>query len=174
MEGREITNVFRAYSHKDIDLISPIVRLLRVGWVWRLVFYDVDSITPGKKWREERDEALTHADLVLVFWCFHSSESDEVQYEYQAAISAKKDLLPLLLDATPLPADLREFQWIDFRNLTGFSHNRQQKQELRKTRVERRSGLRAVEDLDSDQLAMLETLDMEFSSRTGLPAPKSY
>jgi hypothetical protein len=60
--------------------------------------------------------------LVVIFWCDHASRSDEVAKEWKAAIEQQKDLLPLLLDATPLPSELGEFQWIDFRETVGPHH----------------------------------------------------
>jgi LPXTG-motif cell wall-anchored protein len=48
--------------------------------------------------------------------------SASVSEEWTAAIEQKKDLLPLLLDATPLPKPLSEFQYIDFRGTVGDNH----------------------------------------------------
>jgi hypothetical protein len=114
------TNVFVSYSHADASLVAPVVKLLRVNK--SLVFQDVDSIEPGKRWRGEIARGLADSHLVVVFWCSHASRSDEVAKEWQAAVAQNKDLLPLLLDATPLPAPLAEFQWIDFRDTVGASH----------------------------------------------------
>lgn len=119
MAGEPI-NVFVSYSHADAPLVAPVVKLLRVNK--SLVFQDVDSITPGKRWRGEIARGLDQSHLVVVFWCQHASRSDEVAREWQAAIAQNKDLLPLLLDATPLPAPLGEFQWIDFRATVGANH----------------------------------------------------
>ena len=51
----------------------------------------------------------------MVFWCSHSRSSEEVRKEYTAAIEQQKEVLPLLIDDTPLPAELAEYQYIDFR-----------------------------------------------------------
>jgi hypothetical protein len=115
------TNVFVSYSHADAPLVAPVVRLLRINK--SLVFQDVDGIEPGKRWRSELARALAEAHLVVVFWCDHASRSTEVSKEWKAAIKQKKDLLPLLLDATPLPPALDEFQWIDFRGTVGANHS---------------------------------------------------
>ena len=114
------TAVFLSYSHADASLVAPVVKLLRVNK--SLVFQDIDRIRPGKKWREEIADALAEAQLVVVFWCAHASRSDEVAREWKTAIEQRKDLLPLLLDATPLPAELSEYQWIDFRGTVGANH----------------------------------------------------
>ncbi|MGH8729726.1 MAG: TIR domain-containing protein [Burkholderiales bacterium] len=76
-----------------------------------------------KRWRSEIARGLAESHMVVVFWCDHASRSDEVSKEWNAAIEQKKDLLPLLLDATPLPPELGEFQWIDFRGTVGPNHS---------------------------------------------------
>jgi hypothetical protein len=114
------TNVFISYSHSDESLVAPVVRLLRVND--SLVFQDKDRIPPGKRWREEIARALAESNLVVVFWCHHASKSEEVSGEWMAAVEQKKDLLPLLLDETPLPPALGAFQWIDFRGVVGGTH----------------------------------------------------
>lgn len=114
-------NVFVSYSHADASLVAPVVRLLRVNK--SLVFQDTDRIPPGKRWRDEIAKALAESNLVVVFWCHHAFRSNEVSSEWRAAIEQEKDLLPLLLDATPLPSELGDFQWIDFRGTVGTNHS---------------------------------------------------
>ncbi len=114
-------NVFVSYSHADAALVAPVVRLLRVNR--SLVFQDTDRILPGKRWRDEIAKALGESNLVVVFWCHHAFRSNEVSKEWRAAIELDKDLLPLLLDSTPLPSELRDFQWIDFRGTVGANHD---------------------------------------------------
>ena len=116
-------NIFVSYSHRDAELVSPVVKLLRLNTP--LVFHDTDSIPTGKKWREQVSHALDQAHLVVLFWCAHSSRSDEVENEYRSALQLHKDILPVLLDDTPLPAALGEFQWIDFRSVVRPSHEKE-------------------------------------------------
>jgi hypothetical protein len=113
-------SVFVSYSHDDVALVTPIVKLLRLNKT--LVFQDMDSIELGRRWREQASRALAEARLIVLFWCVHSSRSSEVESEYRSALKTGKDLLPVLLDATPLPAELSEFQWIDFRGTVGANH----------------------------------------------------
>ncbi len=120
MPGQD-TKVFVSYSHADASLVAPVVKLLRVNQ--SLVFQDIDGIRVGKRWRNEIARALAESHLVVVFWCDHANRSDEVSKEWKAAIEQGKDLLPLLLDATPLPLELSAFQWIDFRGTVGPSHS---------------------------------------------------
>jgi hypothetical protein len=117
----QTVNVFVSYSHADASLVAPVVRLLRVNK--SLVFQDTDRIPPGKRWRDEIAKALAESNLVVVFWCDHACRSTQVSSEWKAAIDQDKDLLPLLLDATPLPPELEQFQWIDFRGTVGANHS---------------------------------------------------
>lgn len=86
------------------------------------MFQDTDSIQPGKKWRREIAKGLAESQQVVVFWCDHARSSDEVTKEWTTALELDKDLLPLLLDATPLPPALNEYQWIDFQEIIGSTH----------------------------------------------------
>lgn len=104
--------IFISYSHHDRALVTPVVGLLRVSKA--RVFHDLDSIEPGRKWKEEIENALERAALVMIFWCTHSARSDEVRRELEFALELKKDILPVLLDRTPLIPALAEFQFIDF------------------------------------------------------------
>ncbi len=63
-----------------------------------------------------------HFDRSSHFIEVPASKSIEVSNEWKEAIEQKKDLLPLLLDETPLPPQLSEFQWIDFRDTVGLAH----------------------------------------------------
>lgn len=112
--------IFVSYSHSDGNLVGPVVQLLRASAAH--VFRDADDIPAGKKWREELSTALTDARLIMVFWCDHASASPEVQKEYSAAIAQGKDVLPVLIDDTPLPPDLAEYQYIDFRGVFPRGH----------------------------------------------------
>ncbi len=109
--------VFASYSHDDASLVGPVVALLRASRA--LVFLDRDRIPPGTKWRDEIHRALGDAHQVVVFWCEHSRSSPEVADEWQKAIALSKEVLPLLLDETPLPPGLADYQWIDFRRVVG-------------------------------------------------------
>lgn len=107
------TNSFASYGRRDYEIVRPFVEILRVPD--RLVFLDRDSILPGRKWRAEIEQALTDANVVFVFWTKNASKSVWVKREYNFAIRQNKQVIPVLLDSTPLPRTLKKFQWIDFR-----------------------------------------------------------
>lgn len=117
--NRSKTRVFISYSRADEALVTPIVKLMRA--IGNSVFQDVDSIQPGMKWRTVIEESIDNALIVLVFWCSHSKKSLEVRKEWERAIMMNKDIVPALLDDTPLEPALSEYQALDFRNVV-FSH----------------------------------------------------
>ncbi|NOX42483.1 MAG: toll/interleukin-1 receptor domain-containing protein [Gammaproteobacteria bacterium] len=110
------TRVFISYSRADQELVTPIVKLMRT--IGKSAFQDIDSIPAGKKWRTIIEESIEGASIVFVFWCAHSKCSDEVRKEWQHAIRMNKDVVPTLLDDTPLEPMLAEYQTIDFRFVT--------------------------------------------------------
>lgn len=113
-------NVFISYSHKDSTLVKPVVSLMRA--MRGTVFFDLDSIPHGLEWRDRLNGAIADTQLVVIFWCHHSCASEEVTWEYEKAIDYKKNVLPLLLDSTPLPQKLLAYQWLDFRAVIGLRH----------------------------------------------------
>lgn len=112
MDTSEI-RVFISYSRTDLSLVTPIVRMMRT--IGRPVFQDVDSIPSGKRWRTVIENSIDMASIVFVFWCWHARGSLQVRKEWERAIQAKKDIVPTLLDDTPLLPSLAEYQAIDFR-----------------------------------------------------------
>jgi hypothetical protein len=114
-------NIFLSYSPADSELVSAIVSTLCASNS-ALVYCDADSIRTSARWREELETAIAEANVVLVFWCHHSNTSYEVRKEFALALEQGKDILPLLLDATPLPGTLADRRYIDFRARAGVIH----------------------------------------------------
>ena len=109
--------IFVSYSHKDARFVKPLIQyLLPTG---SSVFRDEEAIRPGKKWAVVIAEAIEGCSVVYLFWCNHSAGSVEVQKEYEYAIALDKDIVPVLLDETPLTPDLKEYQWVDLRVVIG-------------------------------------------------------
>ena len=109
------SHVFVSYSRADEWLVTPIVHVIRAVGV--SVFQDIDSIPYGKRWRPVIESSVQSASTVLVFWCNHSQASKEVQKELELAIISGKDVVPTLLDDTPMAPQLSEFQFVDLRSI---------------------------------------------------------
>ncbi|MBK6285627.1 MAG: toll/interleukin-1 receptor domain-containing protein [Draconibacterium sp.] len=99
--------IFASYSHHDVKIVKPIIQLLKPSVN---VFIDGEAIIPGLKWAVVIGNAIQDCRLMYVFWCNHSSRSVEVKKEYDQAISLDKDIVPVLIDNTPLPKKLKNYQ----------------------------------------------------------------
>ena len=114
----EAIHHFVSYSRIDKDIINPLVDLLRSALVGHgTVFLDSDCIPAGENWPKSIEIALIKCTNVYVFWCNHSSGSDEVQKEYVKALELEKPVIPVLMDDTSLPKELADIQAIDFRDM---------------------------------------------------------
>jgi len=128
MRKRSI-RTFVSYSHEDRAIVEPLVTLLRI--TRNDVFWDCQSIPLGTVWRKEIDAALNQADIIVVFWCYHSEQSSEVKKEWRAGLALGKRLLPVILDETKMPRSLGEYQAVDFRSI-GATHHSQESDEPKK------------------------------------------
>lgn len=81
------------------------------------MFRDADGIPSGKQWRMVLEAELQAAGCVLVLWSENAARSAEVRKEYLSAIDLGKDVAPVLLDSTPLPAELAPNMWVDLRGV---------------------------------------------------------
>jgi hypothetical protein len=111
----ELQHYFVSYSTADRRFVEPIVQVLRTATTD--VFLDRDSIAPGDKWKDVLTERLETADTLVLFWSHNAEKSKWVTKEWHTAAGAGKRILPVLIDDTPLPEALGDFQWIDFRHL---------------------------------------------------------
>jgi hypothetical protein len=109
--------IFASYSHCDARFVQPMMKLLLPTGA--TVFRDADAIQPGKKWAAVIADAIEQCRVLYLFWCNHSAGSSEVRKEYEQAISLNKDVVPVLLDDTPLPTGLKAYQWVDLREVIG-------------------------------------------------------
>jgi hypothetical protein len=107
-------SVFVSYSRSDWRMATRVVQLLRAR---DDVFYDVDSIPAGAPWRDALLRAIDDASHFYLLWCKHSAGSEEVEWEWQRAISGSKRLVPVLLDSTPLIMPLAKYQSVDLRGV---------------------------------------------------------
>ena len=114
-------NIFVSYSPGDSELVAAIVSVLCANNS-ALACCDSDMIrTPGGAHGDPRS-VIAESDVVLVFWCHHSFTSYDVRKESDLAIELGKDVVPLLLDDSPLPRKLAGCRCIDFRNRAGAMH----------------------------------------------------
>ena len=112
--------VFLSYSRRDAGIVRKVSLMIRAMGLlpWR----DEESIGPGNRWRGEIAKSIRDCERVLLFWCRHSRDSAEVRSEYSEAIRLTKPLVPVLLDRVTMPTSIAQYQAIDLRDLTWWSH----------------------------------------------------
>lgn len=110
MNGAAVGGVFISYSSADRAIVSAAARLLRAGGA--TVFQDVIDIEFGTRWNEVLFAALARCERVMVFWSAAAAKSEWVEREWRSALEAKKRIVPMVLDDTPLPAPLSEFHGV--------------------------------------------------------------
>lgn len=111
------STIFVSYSRKDMPIVGPLVQFLRVSA--SEIFRDVDNIPFGLEWRAVISNAIQGCETFILFWCCHSSGSQEVKNECDQAIACNKPIVPVLLDDTKLPPALDKYHGIDLRFLVG-------------------------------------------------------
>ena len=97
-------DIFLSYSRADAERVKPLRdEFRRMGY---RVFFDVQSIDPGERWKTRLDRAIRASRTLVLCWSEHTRGSDFVTFEYSRAEALHKPVFPWLLDATPLPAML--------------------------------------------------------------------
>ena len=96
--------VFVAYSREDSAVVDESLpsRLERAGYdVWR----DTKSVPGGARWREQEfGQAISEVDYVLLLLSFNVIKKPHYQQaEVDLADAHQKTIIPLLIDAVPMP-----------------------------------------------------------------------
>lgn len=99
------------YARADATQAERARRLLRV---MEPVWIDRD-LAPGTPWRPAIGRRICNADRVLVLWSAYAAASVEVGAEWRHAAACGRRLVPVMLDSTPMPAELGSRQAVDWR-----------------------------------------------------------
>lgn len=78
------------------------------------VWVDLD-LQPGQPWRRAIAGRLCGADRVLVIWSQAAAGSVELAAEWRQALACGRRVVPVLLDAAPMPPELGAWQAVDWR-----------------------------------------------------------
>lgn len=98
------------YSHVDRTEALQVRHLVQA---YDRVSMDVD-LEPGVPWRPTLAGWILRARTVIVLWSASAAASAEVAPEWRMALAGSARVMPILLDATPLPPALAERQAVDW------------------------------------------------------------
>ena len=80
--------------------------------------------SPCAKWHPTIFDSLKKCEIFIIIWCLHSSKSQWVDEEVQTAVGSVKQVIPVMIDRTPLPDFLAQYQGIDLHRQIIHSENR--------------------------------------------------
>jgi hypothetical protein len=97
-------DVFLSYSRQDSERVRPLRDALdRMGY---RVFFDVQSIEPGEKWKTRLERSIRASRTLVLCWSEKTRGSEYITFEYSRAEALHKRVVPWKLDQAPLPAML--------------------------------------------------------------------
>ena len=108
--------VFIAFARTDTPRVEPIAATLRQrGYT---VIFDPSSAHGGGNYVQDSQQALREADVLIVCWSKAAAASPWIAsetraFQSQLARGGDRKLIPIWLDATPLPADLTSYNAVD-------------------------------------------------------------
>jgi hypothetical protein len=105
-------DAFISYSHKDNDVVKPLVELLSINE--HKVFWDQD-LKAGDRWDTAIRSSIKQSGIFVLFWCCDTSGSGYIAEEVALALRLKKKIIPVKLCAAAMPPSLSAWQWIDLR-----------------------------------------------------------
>jgi hypothetical protein len=94
-------DVFLSYSRADTAWVAPLRdELRRLGY---RVFFDVQSIDPGDRWKPRLERAIKGSRTLVLCWSERAKGSEYITFEYSRAEVLGRPIYPWRLDNTPLP-----------------------------------------------------------------------
>jgi hypothetical protein len=106
-------SLFVSYSHKDDGIVRPLVGLnedlQRAAWV------DYLHTPPGTDWGETHRNAIKKSYRLILLWSKNALESMPVEREWRWALECGTNIVPVLLDNTPLPQELAAIHAVSLR-----------------------------------------------------------
>jgi TIR domain len=103
-------DAFISYSHKDAEVVKPLVELLSLND--RRVFWD-QELAPGDQWNQVIRSSVRRSRIFVLFWCCDTGQSDYTAEEIAVALRLKKKIVPVKLCPAVMPQPLAQWQWID-------------------------------------------------------------
>lgn len=106
-------NIFISYSRQCIGFVDDLAHKLQKQG--SRVWLDYLSLIPGRPWLEQIHRGLDEAEVLLFVVSPESVSSRSVEVEWRHFLEHKKRIILLIFQAVPLPPELADLEWVDFR-----------------------------------------------------------
>jgi hypothetical protein len=107
-----VPSVFISYSHKDSRIANKIKGDLRRNGI--SVWIDERLKAADKAWLKQLEIAIREQQYFLFLMTPNCIESKSCQWELKTAKRLKKNIVPLLIEKTEVPASISKLEYIDF------------------------------------------------------------
>lgn len=116
IDGDEKSDIFISYCHKDLDLVTPILKILdHMGVSY---FIDREDALLGLNYNEVLERNIRNCKILLMFFTDNYNNSKSCAYEIWAASSQDKAIIPFRFVDTPycdrIITELRRIDWIEY------------------------------------------------------------
>ena len=113
--------IFLSYARSDARFGAFLENeLKRRGYsVWK----DTTELLPGDDWHRVIDESMAQSTHFVILLSPRSIERPEVNRELDVAIHARKPIIPILLEACTIPAQLQSINHIDWQSKQDFVYS---------------------------------------------------
>lgn len=112
--GRKIRKVFIIYSQEDTNFVSRLYNALKVTPY--KILWDKKEIKVGDNIEEKLDRLLLESDDTIFVISESSMSPDFPKEGLTKAAKLKKRILPVLIDHSEPPEELKEIMFADFRS----------------------------------------------------------
>jgi hypothetical protein len=80
------------------------------------LWLDYQNLVPARPWLQQIEAWIDAADVVLLVVSKESLSSKNVAPEWKRAVARTKRIILLIFEAVPLPPELEDCEWVDFRS----------------------------------------------------------
>jgi hypothetical protein len=106
--------IFISYSRAQTPFVDRLADQLEDNGY--SLWLDYQNLVPARPWLQQIESWIDGADVVLLVVSRESLGSKNVAPEWKRAVERHKRILLLIFEAVPLPPELRDCEWVDFRS----------------------------------------------------------
>jgi len=148
-------DAFFSHASQDLGFALPLAKALEGDGL--RIWIDGDNIEVGALLREGLQSAIQCSGVLVLFWSEHALKSRWVMTEIFTAFHSNRFILPVVLDATPLPQFLARTVYLD-RKRDGGSMGEKLSKAIRTAPAERNEAHFFIGTLDEDTQTLMNAI----------------